>query len=236
MFVVVHYGLLYIYNSDSTQANGESSTLSLPYPYGKQEMIRYVMSSIDLETSVDLVNDLYFLHLDFITEELETLFVLSKFLNMISSTTLNPRKLTLQFRSFSELQTWKMIFEQHSQYAQYAMARIPILAPTVKFHGVSMSNLPSGKSTWLTEKLGPKSRKRIFAKIDRGWFIIFPNDNSVTPSLANAMDIFSLATVRCEVAHRKIIRLRKWITKITLYDDENERKRGKHSFCNRACR
>lgn len=224
VFTVLYYGLLYIY-ADSGDHVGEAHGVSASYPYGKQEMVRLAMSSVDLDESVDLVNDLFFIHLDFITEELETLFVLSKFLNMISSPVVNPRKMTLQYHSYSEMITWKTIFEQHAQYAQYSIARLPALAPTVKFHGTGLVAQPSIKTVWLVEKLSSKMRRRIFVKIDRGWFIVFPNDSSVSPSLANASEIFSLSTLRCEVSHRKVVRLRKWMTKIALFDDENDRKR-----------
>ncbi|RYG67524.1 hypothetical protein EON64_07245 [archaeon] len=188
-------------------------------------MIRIALSSVELDITSDLINDLFFLHLEFLTEELETLFTLSKFLNKISSATINMRKITFQFESYTEVITWKSVFDYHMQYAQYAIARIPSLLQNVKFHNVSMLALPSGKASWFTEKLGKRTRRRIFAKIDRGWWIIFPNDSSVTPSLLNAIEIFSLASMRCEVSHKKIVRLRKWITKITFFDDEDGMKR-----------
>eukprot|EP00981_Chlorochromonas_danica_P006506 scaffold1404_cov173-Ochromonas_danica.AAC.2 len=193
VFVVLHYGLLFLYNGDSLDSPGDSSVLSMPYPYGKQELARLVMSSVQLETSWDLVNDLFFLHLDLVSEELDTLFLHSKFLNFFSTTALNPRRVTLQFRTFSELLTWKMVFEAHARYALYSLAKLPALAPALRFHSVSLLSMPSSKTVWLTEKVNARTRKRYFAKIDRGWFILFPNDSSVTPSLSNASEIFCLA-------------------------------------------
>eukprot|EP01031_Cornospumella_fuschlensis_P033907 gene33907-41030_t len=99
VFVVLNYGMLFVYatdNAEPLQENASSSGgsgLSNKYPYGKQEMIRIALSSVELDVSSDLVNDLFFLHLEFLTEELETLFTLSKFLNKISSTTVNMRKI-----------------------------------------------------------------------------------------------------------------------------------------------
>lgn len=85
------------------------------------------------------------------------------------------------------------------------------------------SKKPSGK-VGLSINTGPTKRKKYFIKIDRGFLGIFLNDTRMTPSWQNAEEIINLATITYDISHRKIIRLRKFMTKITIFDNRNKKR------------
>ncbi len=105
--------------------------------------------------------------------------------------------------------------------------------PQIKYEQGLIGIHPPSKFFALVERfsLFPLSRQKRHWKVDRGLVGVFEDDMKITPNWKNAIEIFALNNKRFEIVwHRKIVRLRKFMTKILLIDDKTKKIRGKSDF------
>lgn len=122
---------------------------------------------------------------------------------------------TLQFRSYSELLAWQMFFEQHLTFLEESKRRWAMnTCQSVRFHRAhhSLFALPVPKGTWLIEKVNDQIRRKVFARLDRGYVLLFASENINQ----NPLELILLRGMRLDVQHRKIVRLRKFMTRLLL--------------------
>ncbi len=99
----------------------------------------------------------------------------------------------------------------------------------IKYDEASVSYQPSSKFFALVERfsLFPLTRQKRYWKVDRGLVGVFEDDLKITPNWKNAIEIIPLINKRFQVVwHRRIVRLRKVMTKLHLIDDKTKRIRG----------
>lgn len=99
----------------------------------------------------------------------------------------------------------------------------------IRYDGTPISIQPASKFFSLVERfsLFPVTRQRRYFKVDRGLIGVFEDDMKITPNWKNALEIIPLTHKRFEVVwHRKIVRLRKVMTKLFLIDERSKRIRG----------
>ena len=103
----------------------------------------------------------------------------------------------------------------------------------VKFDGQSILVTPTSKFFSLVERYSvyPLMRQKLFLKLDKGLIGVFFDDLKITPNWRNANEIISLKNKKIEIiSHKKIIRLRKYLTKIHLIDEKNPKIRREFFF------
>jgi hypothetical protein len=103
------------------------------------------------------------------------------------------------------------------------------LLSQMKFDGQSMLIQPPTRVFSFVERYStyPLNRQKLFFVVDKGLMGVFNDEAKITPNWKFAEEIVSLKNKRIEVVvHKKIIRLRKFLTKIHFMDDRTQQTRG----------
>jgi hypothetical protein len=103
------------------------------------------------------------------------------------------------------------------------------LLSQMKFDGQSMLIQPPTRVFSFVERYStyPLTRQKLFFVIDKGLMGVFNDEAKITPNWKFAEEIVSLKNKRIDVVvHKRIIRLRKFLTKIHFTDDRTQQTRG----------